>query len=397
MSAPTASAMPMSEGDLVFTFMPGYEKTSENLTRFRWNMNVSLPFPFPSRKCIKQDVTLEGKPFSFEIHNHYDRIMQIIQQPPVPPLPRAFLINKWEPTPVPQQGCMGMHREQLQSVAFLDGQTDFATHAEAVAGAEQKIKAGLAYLASYLAACQRDAPYLSSWLVYPVSLFDVGTAYQEVRAYCETHKRWELHSCGRQFSMGRKLQKPTFFIDPPTLLQSESPLDTANELLAEALMSLHRGVPRLTVLNSYGAVETFANVIYAKARIAKYVADGVLEKYAEQFTEQERHRHRTEGAFLYHRGLKEACGRSLLEENKQQYDALLNLQQVRHNVAHTGYKPTFEEAQKGHRLCCEVLQWLARVGGYTVKPLLPDPADSSSTIVVSVAACSLAVPPPKAE
>ncbi len=288
-----------------------------------------------------------------------------------------------------------MSRERLQSVAFIDGQTNFATHAEAIAGAGQTIKAGLAYLASYLAACQRDAPYLSSFLIYPVGLFDVGTVYQEVRAYCETHKQWHLHSCGFQFSMGRRLQQPTFFIEPPTALQSASPLDTANELLAEALMSLYRGTPRLTVVNSYGAVESFANVVYAKARIAKYVADGVPQKYAEEFTEQERYRHRTEGAFLYHRGLKEACGRSLMEEKKQQYDALLSLQQIRHNVAHTGYKPTFDEAQKGHRLCCEVLQWLARVGGYPVKPLLPDPTDSSSGIVVSVAACSLTVPTPK--
>src|SRR5262249_47742687 len=150
-----------------------------------------------------------------------------------------FLINKWEKNPTPPQGCLGMNRESLQSVAFLDGQTDFATHAEAIAGAEQKIKAGLAYLASYLAACQRDAPYLSSWLVYPVSMFDIGTVYQEVRAYCETHQRWELHSCGLQISMARKLQQPTFFIEPPTNLQSESPLDTANELLAEALMALY--------------------------------------------------------------------------------------------------------------------------------------------------------------
>jgi hypothetical protein len=124
-------------------------------------------------------------------------------------------------------------------------------------------------------------------------------------------------------------------MEPPTALQSQSPVDTANELLAEALMS------------------------------------------------------------LYHRGLKKASGRSLMEEKKQQYDALLSLQQIRHNVAHIGYKPTFDEAQKGHRLCCEVLQWLARVGGYPVKPLLSNPADSSSGIVASVAACSLTVPTPK--
>ena len=56
-----------------------------------------------------------------------------------------------------------------------------------------------------------------------------------------------------------------------------------------------------------------------------------------------------------------------------------------------------EEAQKAHKLCCEAIRWLAEVGGYPVKPMLPDPSDSTSSIVVSVGACSLNAPATKSQ
>jgi hypothetical protein len=98
----------------------------------------------------------------------------------------------------------------------------------------------------------------------------------------------------------------------------------------------------------------------------------------------ERTQHRTEVAFLFHKGMKEAAGRSLHDENKPLYDALNKLQQVRHSVSHTGYKPTAEEAREGHKLCCEVMQWLAGVGGFPVKPLIPDAASSIPAVVACV-------------
>src|SRR5204863_9724141 len=116
-------------------------------------------------------------------------------------------------------------------------------------------------------------------------------------------------------------------------------------------------------------------------RIAQLVANHVPEEYATAVVEEDRGRHRTEGPFLYHRGLKSVVGRSLHDENKAQYDDLLKLQQVRHDVAHKGYKPAIDEARNGHKLCCEVMQWLAGVGGFPVKPLLPDSASSIPAVV----------------
>jgi hypothetical protein len=48
------------------------------------------------------------------------------------------------------------------------------------------------------------------------------------------------------------------------------------------------------------------------------------------------------------------------------------LQKMRHRVAHTGYKPTMDEAREAHKLCCEAVRWFAGVGGMPVKPMLPD-------------------------
>ena len=44
--------------------------------------------------------------------------------------------------------------------------------------------------------------------------------------------------------------------------------DLANELLAEAQLSLFRRLPRLAVLNSFTAVETLANSVFKQVRTA---------------------------------------------------------------------------------------------------------------------------------
>jgi hypothetical protein len=375
----------MLHSDFSITLAPGVNKTPDDMTRFRWGMNVALPYPFPSRECIRREVVLGGMPFTFEVHNHLDRVTLVLQASSgAPSLPHVLLVDKGAPTPARPGNCVSMSREPLQSVAVFSGTTDFASHADAYSGARDTIEAGLDWLSSYLAACQRDAPYLSAWQVYPISLFDVGTVFHEVKGYCSARGAWLLVTSGVHVSMGKQLDRPTFFLDPPAQMESTSPIDTANELLAEALMSLYRGMPRLTVLNSYGAVEAFANVVYSKTRVAQLVANHVLEGYATNLVEEERAKHRTEGAFLYHRGIKDASGRSLMEENKPHYDELLKLQQVRHRVAHAGYRPTIEEARNAHTLCCECTRWLADVGGFPVKPMLPDRSSSASAISVTL-------------
>ena len=56
-----------------------------------------------------------------------------------------------------------------------------------------------------------------------------------------------------------------------------------------------------------------------------------------------------------------------MEEDKSKYDYLLKLQELRHKVAHTGYRPTVEEARDAQRICSEAVQWFAGVAGLPVK------------------------------
>jgi hypothetical protein len=141
-------------------------------------------------------------------------------------------------------------------------------------------------------------------------------------------------------------------------------------------MSVYRGMYRLAVLNSYTAVESLANAVFTITKTGFLRANNVPKEVAETLVEEERERHKTEPNFLLHRGVKSACGRSLLDEDKKTYDELVNLQKMRHRVAHTGYKPTQDEARHGHRVCCEAARWLAQVGNMPVKPMVPEPADT---------------------
>jgi hypothetical protein len=368
--------MNLLEPDSMVVINPNHPELPGHLTQFRWRMHLSLPYPFPSRDCVSRSVTLLDKPYSFSLHNHYNRVIQTIgSQPSGPVYFRVLLEDKRTPAS-DYPDCVVFTREELQSLAIFDDLTEYPSHNEAFAGADKKIKACFEWLASFLSSCQRSAPYLTSWLVYPISMFDVGTVYHEVLAFCSTHQSWNSLSSGVAMTPGRQLQLPTFVMIVPQSVDIASPMDAADELLAEASMSLLRGMTRLTVLNSYTAVESLANVVFSKTKIAKLVANNMPQEMAEESVEDERKRHRTEGGFLFHKGMKSASGRSLLEENKQQYDSLLRLQELRHRVAHTGYKPTRTEAQGAHRLCCETAQWLAEAGGYPVKTLLPSATDS---------------------
>src|SRR5262249_27719514 len=158
----------------------------------------------------------------------------------------------------------------------------------------------------------------------------------DVTAFCSNHGQRHLIATGVAISLGRQLQNPAFVMDVPDAVESSSVLDAANELLAESLMSFYRGMPRLTVLNAYTGVESLANVVFASTKVSMLRGHNVPKEVAERLVEEERERHRTEPHFLFNKGIKDAAGRSLMEEDKDQYDALLRLQKMRHRVAHTG-------------------------------------------------------------
>jgi len=253
----------------------------------------------------------------------------------------------------------------------FEEETDYSSPDDALRDAPAKIKACFEWLGEFLAAFHRSAPYMMSWVVYPISMFDVGAIYHGVTAHSKSQDRWEIFGSAVSLVAGRSLHKPLFFMDSETGEVSTTPFGVAHELLAEAQMSLLRGMTRLAVVNSYTAVESLANAVFLQEKVKKFVSVNVPLEAATNFVEEERERHRTDKNFLFNSGMKDASGRSLFEENKSLYDGLLKLQQVRHKVAHTGFRPSVDDAKAAHRLCCEATRWLSDVAGFPSKELFP--------------------------
>lgn len=364
--------MLLLERNALVTISPIYDQEFDAQTRFRWGMHVSLPFPFPNRKCIYETALIKDNEYAFEIHNHFERLF--VNKKSIPTIPRVTLHDRNKPLPKKLHDHH-VSREILQSVAVFLGTHEYKSPNEAFADATKKISDCFDYLSAFLARKQKEAPYLTAWLVYPISLFDVGTIYHSAHRFCMKHNTWHVWATVPAISLARRLQHPLFFLDLEESAKenanSHPLIEVANELLAEAQMSLYRGLTRLTILNSYGAVESLANAVFSKLKTEMLEAKNVPSEFAGSLVEEERQRHKTEPSFLFHRGLKDCCGRSLFDEDKDKYDALNELQNIRHKVAHAGYKPTSDEARKWHKLACECVQWLADVGGLPVKPLLP--------------------------
>jgi hypothetical protein len=335
------------------TVAPDVPSPTCGATQFRWSMHVSLPFPLPSRNCATPTVGDSKVLYDLSIHNHFDRVL-IAQKAPGA-WPRITLIPKNQPSP-PSDAGHSVLREHLQSTAVLIERRLYGSPKEAFEGAANKVIACLEFLADYLAGYQRAAPYLVSWQVYPISRFDVGVIYHGVDHLCPTTGRQELVASALTINLARQLNHPLCYFDPPNSSLQASPVDLSNELLAEGQFSLARSLPRSAVINSYQAMETLANTVFKTKKTAQLVALGTPESDAERTSEQERKTHRTEASFLLHRGLDAACGRSLYKEDQKKYVAMLELQKLRNEVAHAGYKPSPTEAEAAHLLCCKVVE-----------------------------------------
>ncbi len=341
-------------------------------TRFRWGMHVSLPFPLPSRNCIHRQETAQGRAFEFSIHNFMDRL--IIAPKTGPSWPVVGLIARSAPTPTVAETHQ-VHREQLQSVASFFEIEEHATPSNAFLKAAEKVKLCFEQLSKFLRDYQSSVPYLCSWQVYPISQFDVGSVYHEVRHLCPTTGHWDHVFSTITFNLARQLHQPLCHLPFQPDNGQPTPADLANELLAEAQLSLFRGMTRSAVINSFVAVESLANIVFKAKKLESLVTAGISAFDAEQAAESERYNHRIEISFLVHRGLKDCCGRSYFVETQKKYEELLKLQDARHKVAHAGHLPTKADAEAAHLLGCETVQWLCGVVGYPVRPLLPDSKD----------------------
>jgi len=353
------------------TITPGCEMPKDGIQKFRWVMHVSLPYPFPFLRYHREEIKVNERNFEFIVSNGLDRVFLKSAMPRVTLCPGLRDSQGKKGKSRKSQNELEKNREILQSVAIFRVKVIYPSPDKAFKGAENKIKECMNYLAEFVASIQRKAPYLVSWLIYPISLFDVGMVHHGIECFCLDCKRWHIYASGMTISLARLMHQPLFCLSDDDYEADLPAVDTSNELLAEALMSLYRGMHRLTVLNSYSAVESLANSIFRLKMKQQLVKCGSSVEEAEVLAEQKRKAIRTKIRCLTHKNLKEVCDRSLFCENKELYDKLILFNELRNAVAHRGAVPSFEEAETGHKLCCEVVQWLCGIGELNVKRMLP--------------------------
>jgi len=123
------------ERNALVTISPQYNHPEGIGGTYRWSMNVSLPFPFPSAKCVERDIEIDGRQFRFGIHNHFDRLL--VWSKKNKGWFKSQLVHKSE-TPALPEDCFS-HRETLQGVATFAEQTTFGSGNDAFGDAAKKI------------------------------------------------------------------------------------------------------------------------------------------------------------------------------------------------------------------------------------------------------------------
>jgi hypothetical protein len=335
-------------------------------------MQCALPFMLPLEKCVSKEVQLGDKKYNLQFHNHLDR--QFIIDPRFGGFPKIRLVPKKVPNqpeaplPVGQSGS----RQQLQSIAIVTEMEEFLTPEQAFKQAEKKIETSIQIISDFLAALQRQLPYLATWTVYPISLFDVGLVHHGIDHFCPNCQAWGNIGTGMAISVARQLQAPQFTHVEEDASATAPELGLADELLAEAKVSIFRGLLRLAVLNSFSAVEIVSNSTYKKMYTDRLKSIGLPDNEAISIAENFQKQYRNDEGFLIGRGLKTACNMSLVDDNKKLYDEFLNLEKtVRHQVSHAGKRPAATEASRCHEVCCEVVRYLWQARGITPRPMLP--------------------------
>lgn len=337
---------------------------------YEWGVTFALPFPMPAKQCPGYDIELNGDKYRCEIHNCMDYFL-FYSTKGIEPFARIGFVNKNEPDPVLPEPLVGeRHKQSAVSIYWLDRKFD--TPMEAFQGSRQRNAACLDHLNQTLGKWQQYAPFSCAGLVYPLRELDIPESHFTV--YLATAGGKSPFSSIRRTLAELGLSRPMFTMVPPEEQPAVSSIiQVPYELMGEALVALQRGATRLSLLSSYSAVELFANNVF-KELADKSSGRGDVSR-SEQIL-KERLANRTNMKFLAHFGIKKFTTSSLHDTDKQLYDDLLALQEVRHQLAHAGEKPSEKESQAAFHNCCKALQWFGGVAGIAVKPFAAAIEDS---------------------
>ena len=79
---------------------------------------LTLPYPFPSRTSIQQQVTAGDKPYHLFAHNHFDRVFVRPKQPGAPA--RVMLAQKSRPPDLPPQQPLKPHEHWHTDISYIN-------------------------------------------------------------------------------------------------------------------------------------------------------------------------------------------------------------------------------------------------------------------------------------
>ena len=122
-----AKTMFLLERSALVTIKPGIGPPPANLTKFHWRMYFSLPYPFPAKECVSQTVTILDKPFSFEIHNHFNRVIKTIRQGDSGPVYFSAILEDKRKPAESYADCVSFAREALQAVVIFEDLADYSS------------------------------------------------------------------------------------------------------------------------------------------------------------------------------------------------------------------------------------------------------------------------------
>lgn len=340
---------------------------------YRWKVIAALPFFVPLTSPLQMDVTLQERSYVLAIHNNLDRLL--IRSVGARHQEQVRLIDRNAPIKLKVSRSTEVKHEKLKAVAIYKQKRAFLTTWDALENSPDKVRECTSHLSEFVFSWHRSLPYLATWVMHPISVYDLGIVYFVLEVHDPKTGRTSLGPAFHAYNQAKQFNNPLFHHPPPDK-SGENPVSTlVDELLAEASSSRYRSMRRLAISNGYLAVEILANHVFKERMRLALLSQGLDAITADEQAESLRHDNDNKLKYLLHSGMIAACSRSLFAEDNRTYNQMLKCKAVRNDIQHRGYMPTSEECDVNLGAACETVRWLTAVIGGQPKSMHPPHVD----------------------
>ncbi len=134
-------------------------------------------------------------------------------------------------------------------------------------------------------------------------------------------------------------------------LREEQPVDLADELLIEAERALVQRFPRQAIATCHTALEAASSTLLTSAMLRRGVADHQVDQMLST-----RNLTSKLGPLM-----GRYCGYNLRNENRRLWQGFGRVNELRNDIVHRGYRPTYQDAEQTLRITRSLLHWLRMV------------------------------------